>query len=128
MTDSFQEKQHVHIPKLRSYIIGYLISLALTATAFVLAAQQLQSGVQGQWSLALLFVLLALAQLFVQVFFFLHLNAEPRPRWNTIVFGFSVFFVLTVVIGSLWIMNNLKKGLHQDMFVEENISPEALGH
>ena len=46
----------------------------------------------------------ALAQLIVQIFFFLHLTAK---RWNLIIFLFTIFVVTIVVGGSLWIMYNL---------------------
>jgi cytochrome o ubiquinol oxidase subunit IV len=52
-------------------------------------------------------IVLAVSQLFVQLLFFLHLSRESRPRWNLIVLLFAAMVLLIVVLGSLWIMNNL---------------------
>jgi cytochrome o ubiquinol oxidase operon protein cyoD len=50
---------------------------------------------------------LAVAQLLVQLVFFLHLGREPKPRQNLVVFLFMLLVIGILVIGSLWIMHNL---------------------
>ncbi|MBI5798725.1 MAG: cytochrome C oxidase subunit IV family protein, partial [Candidatus Yonathbacteria bacterium] len=49
----------------------------------------------------------ALAQLLIQVVFFLHLHKKSKPHWNLIVFIFTFFIVAVLVVGSLWVMYNL---------------------
>jgi cytochrome o ubiquinol oxidase operon protein cyoD len=75
----------------------------LTLIAFYLVGNHSFSST----GLKLVVLLLAVIQLFVQTVFFLHLGKESKPRWNLIVFGFAVMVVFIVVVGSLWIMNNL---------------------
>lgn len=87
----------------KSYVVGFILSVVLTLIAFYVVANQSL----GSSGLRLLVLFLAVVQLFVQVAFFLHLGKESKPRWNLIVFGFAVMVVFIVVVGSLWIMNNL---------------------
>jgi cytochrome o ubiquinol oxidase operon protein cyoD len=50
---------------------------------------------------------LAVVQLFVQLYFFLHMGDESKPRWNLMAFLFMLLVLVIVVFGSLWIMKNL---------------------
>jgi len=88
---------------LATYIIGFVLSVLLTLAAYVSFTSNILSGKE------LLFALIApaIAQLLVQLVFFLHLGKESRPRWNLTVFLFMLIMVGIVVIGSLWIMHNL---------------------
>ena len=86
-----------------SYTIGFVLSIALTLSAFgLVVSNTLPSHIE-----IFAVIILALAQLATQLFFFLHLGRESRPRWNSLVFYFALLIVLIVVIGSLWIMQNL---------------------
>jgi len=87
----------------RSYITGYILSLVCTVIPFLLVINDVVKG----WSLALVLAGFAIAQLFVQLVFFLHLGRESKPRWNLLVFAFAVIVVVILVFGSLWIMKNL---------------------
>jgi cytochrome o ubiquinol oxidase operon protein cyoD len=87
----------------RSYTIGFGLSIALTLVAFGLTAAEATHG----WTLIFILTGLALTQLFIQLTFFLHLGRESRPYWNTSVLVFAVGVVLMLVFGSLWIMHNL---------------------
>lgn len=86
-----------------SYTIGFLLSIALTLAAYFLVVDKLLAGS----ALVAAIMGLAVAQLFVQLVFFLHLGRESKPRWNLMVFGFAVLVVAIVVLGSIWIMENL---------------------
>lgn len=86
-----------------SYSVGFLLSLLLTVLAYTLV-------VNGSLSPGILFasiIGLALAQLLVQLIFFLHLDRENKPHWNLMVFVFTVGVVVIIVFGTLWIMYNL---------------------
>ncbi len=60
--------------------------------------------------LIVLIIGLAVAQLFVQLIYFLHLGQEKKPRWNVITFAFAAFIVLVLVGGTVWIMYHLDEG------------------
>lgn len=87
----------------KAYITGYILSVILTIIAFGLVMvahlpkKILIADILG----------LAIVQLFVQLYFFLHLGREQKPYWNALVFLFAVGVVVIIVGGSLWIMNNL---------------------
>ena len=85
------------------YTVGFVLSLLLTAAAYVLVIQV--PG--GTWWLLLALGVLALVQMLVQLVFFLHLGDEASPRYKTLSFGLMAFMLFIVVAGSLWIMANL---------------------
>jgi cytochrome o ubiquinol oxidase operon protein cyoD len=87
----------------KTYVIGYVSALALTLAAYVLVVRDVLSG----WALTVALIALALVQVLVQLFFFLHLGREARPRWKLVVFLFMLLVLGILVFGSLWIMNNL---------------------
>lgn len=87
----------------KSYVLGFIYSIILTLTAYYLIVNEILSG----WTVAFVILALAVLQLAVQLFYFLHLDQEKKPRWNMITFFFAVQTVLIVVLGSIWIMVNL---------------------
>lgn len=86
-----------------SLSIGFLICLVFTLSAYGIVTM----GWFGPQSRILVVVVLAFLQFVVQIYFFLHLGREPKPRWKLGMFIAMIFVVLVVVIGSLWIMHNL---------------------
>ena len=86
-----------------SYVIGYAFSIALTLASFAIVIGGYLHGTQEIVAI----LTLAVVQLIVQLFFFLHLGREKSPRWNLVVLSFASLIVLILVVGSLWIMNNL---------------------
>jgi cytochrome o ubiquinol oxidase operon protein cyoD len=94
--------------KITSYVFGYLLSLELTAGAYFTVKYALQAHSSVNYNKALAYIsILAVAQLIVQLVFFLHLGRESKPRWNLNALLFAVLVVVIIVFGSLWIMHNL---------------------
>jgi cytochrome o ubiquinol oxidase operon protein cyoD len=95
---------------LKSYITGYLLSVVLTLCAFGLLVWHISTGhvFPTHQMLTIGFVALAILQLFVQLFFFLHIGKEEKTHWNVAVLGFALFVVSILVGGTLWIMHNLE--------------------
>ncbi len=90
-------------PGYSSYILGFCLSIVLTLAAFFLVIGQVLSG----WGLIVAIAVLALAQLAVQLIFFLHLGTAANKKWNLVILIFTAFIVFIIVAGSLWIMYNL---------------------
>ncbi len=88
----------------QSYTIGFISSLILTGAAYLMVVNHLFNG----WGLISAIVTLAIAQLLVQLLFFLHLGRESKPRWNLSIFLFMLIVVVILVFGTLWIMKNLQ--------------------
>jgi cytochrome o ubiquinol oxidase operon protein cyoD len=88
---------------LQTYVTGFILSIGLTLIAYVAAVnRQFSSG----W-LVVGLLALAIVQFFVQLYFFLHVGRETRPRWRLLLLGLMILVVLIVVIASIWIMYNL---------------------
>ncbi|GAA0847787.1 cytochrome o ubiquinol oxidase subunit IV [Cupriavidus pauculus] len=92
---------HAH-GTLRSHLVGYALSLLLTFVSFGAVMGKVLPARAG---LALI-VALCIAQLLVQLVFFLHLGPRKGQRGNTGIFLCTVFLIAIVVAGSLWVMHN----------------------
>lgn len=85
------------------YLIGFLLSLYLTISAYlVVVYDKFSNNV-----VIAIVIAFALTQFVVQAIFFLHVGKESKPRWNFIMFSFMVMVAAIVVVGSIWIMANL---------------------
>lgn len=97
-----------------SYVTGFVLSILLTLAAYFTVVEGLLSG----WELMFVLIELAVVQLMVQLFLFLHVGREKRPWWNLQMLLFAIVVVGIVVIGSIWIMKNLDYNMH-DMGPQE---------
>ncbi len=88
---------------LKNYTIGFALSIFLTLLAYYITANQLHTGNK----LIAAIIVLAFVQALVQLFFFLHIGQETKPRWNFMVFLSTVFVILIVIGGTIWIMTSL---------------------
>lgn len=110
---------------IRSYTIGFLLSLILTCLAFFVTKSFLARGeVTVPMSLLIGLIVLAAVQLLVQLLFFFHLGKEAKPRLNTVSFLFMLMVVGIIGIGSLWIMYNLNYNMMTGPEVEKYIQKE----
>jgi len=87
---------------LQGYTIGFALSLLLTFASFgavmldVLPRQMRLPVVVG----------LCVAQLLVQLVYFLHMGSSPDQRANTGIFVCTAALIVIVIAGSLWVMHN----------------------
>lgn len=88
---------------MRSYLAGFAWSILFTLIPYFIVTEHLL----GQQSIVFAITLFAIAQLTVQVIFFLHLHKKSKPHWNIVVFIFTLLIVAFLVVGSLWIMYHL---------------------
>ncbi len=95
----------------KSYIIGFIISIILTIIPYYVVVNHAISTDATYIVIAIA----ALLQLLVQLIFFLHLGTGTDKEWNTLAFVFTLFVVLILVIGSLWIMYNLDYNMMEHM-------------
>lgn len=100
-----------------SYVIGFILSLELTFMAYYFVVNETFSSS----TLWLTILGLAMLQMIVQVLFFLHLGRGPKPRWNLYFYVATVFLVLVVVGGSVFIIDNL----HYNMSPSDKIKKIA---
>jgi cytochrome o ubiquinol oxidase operon protein cyoD len=88
---------------MRAYSIGFLGSVVLTVIAFVCVQFKLLEGLE----LLLVIGGLAALQAVVQLYYFMHLGSEEKPRIKLITFLFMFIILLIIVGGSIWIMHHL---------------------
>ncbi len=89
--------------KLQQYTLGFALSVVLTMVAYLFTVNHVFTG----WTLVYAIVALAVAQVVVQLIFFLHMGHESEPRWNLLALDFTLLIVVILVFGSLWIMGHL---------------------
>lgn len=87
---------------LPSYLTGYALSVVLTAAAFWLVMAGVLTGGTAIGGVAVL----AVVQIMVHLYYFLHMNASSEQRWNVLAFAFTAVMVAIVVGGTLWVMYN----------------------
>lgn len=96
---------------LRSYLIGFTLSLALTGFAFwIMLGTALSSG-----KTMMIIGVLAIIQLVVQMRFFLHIDRSKQKREDLDLILFSTLVLLIIVLGTVWIMGNLSTRMHMAM-------------
>ena len=93
----------------KAYVTGFLISLIFTLIAWGIVNRHVTNGhhLYSHLFINIIVLSLAILQLVVQLIFFLHLGREKRPRWNLQALLAAVGIIIILVVGSIWIMNNL---------------------
>lgn len=100
--DPHTTPKHEH-GTMRSYVIGFILSLIFTFIPYFLVTEHVISG-----NVLVATILgFAVLQMIVQIVFFLHLGREKSPHWQLLFFISTVGIILVVVGGSLWIMHHL---------------------
>lgn len=92
----------------RGYVIGFLLSVALTAIPFWLVMGEVLPSKNVTTALILVF---AVAQMLVHVVFFLHLDSRSQGGWNLLAAIFTIVLVVIAVSGSLWVMFHMNANM-----------------
>jgi cytochrome o ubiquinol oxidase subunit IV len=95
---------------LRAYIVGFVLSLALTLLAYSLAT----SNSLPQQQFAAFVAFLALLQFIIQIYCFMHLGRQSDSRARLFMLGCAVLIIGILVGGSLWIMFSLNGRMMPD--------------
>ncbi len=83
------------------HIIGYILSLILTAAAFWLV---LGTNINGNFKIGIIMIL-AVFQMLVQLFMFMHLTERNHgPAFQSATLYYGLFIAILVIGGSIWIM------------------------
>jgi len=97
------DSKHNWNSALKPLFIGFIFSIIFVLSAYLIAEQHLLKGLQ----LHIALFVAALVQAAIQLIFFMHLLIESKPRWNLLIFLFTVLVMVIVVAGSLWIMYHI---------------------
>lgn len=101
-------RSEMHRRERRRYVIGYGGSLVLTMAVFLLAYWY---GIETR-GVFLSIGLLGLAQLVVQLVYFLHIDRRRRSREDLDLILFSTLVLLIIIGGTVWILGNLAIRMH----------------
>ena len=97
---------HGHLSR-RGYLIGFLLSVVLTAVPFWLV----MTGALATSTTAVVIIAFAVVQIFVHTVCFLHVNPRAEGGWTLMAYIFTAVIVLIVIAGSLWIMYHLNTNM-----------------
>jgi cytochrome o ubiquinol oxidase operon protein cyoD len=97
---------------LKGYLGGFVIAAAMTAISFWLV---MTHAIANTGAAAGVLVGLAIAQILVHTFAFLHVNARAQGGWILVAYAFTGVIVLITIGGSLWIMHHLNVNLMPGM-------------
>jgi len=92
----------------RGYLIGFLLSVVLTAVPFWLV---MTGALQNPTATAILIIGFAMAQIIVHTVCFLHVNTRAEGGWTLMAYIFTAVLVVIVLAGSLWIMYHLNSNM-----------------
>jgi cytochrome o ubiquinol oxidase operon protein cyoD len=91
----------------KEYSLGLLLSIILTVVPFSLIMFDILAGTPA----VLVILVCAVAQVLVQLVFFLHMNTSSEQLWNTTSAVFVVVLVAILIVGSIWIMAHLNHNM-----------------
>jgi cytochrome o ubiquinol oxidase operon protein cyoD len=92
-------------------IRGYVIGLALSALLTAASLYVLHTDLIWAPAIPIALAVLAVAQMGVQLVFFLHLTTAPDNTNNVLALAFGILIVALVIGGSLWIMAHLNHNM-----------------
>ena len=91
----------------KTYMIGFLLSVVLTAIPFWLV----MTGALPAATTGLIITAFAVVQIVVHMIFFLHMNHKSEGGWNMLALIFTLVIVVIAVAGSVWVMYHLNTNM-----------------
>jgi|UniRef100_UPI0035CB8C60 cytochrome o ubiquinol oxidase operon protein cyoD len=103
------EAHHDDAPhgSLRDYIIGFVLSVILTAIPFALV----MTGMLDHTWTAILVLGSALIQVFVHMIYFLHMNTSNEGGWSFLALLFTLIVIVITLSGSIWVMYHMNANM-----------------
>jgi cytochrome o ubiquinol oxidase operon protein cyoD len=88
---------------LKSYAVGFILSIVLTVIPFAFV----MSGAFSRSAVLFGIFGAAIVQILVHLHYFLHLDTSSAMRWNVMALVFALLIITLFVGGTLWIMYHL---------------------
>jgi cytochrome o ubiquinol oxidase operon protein cyoD len=102
-----------------SYLIGFVLSVILTAIPFWVV----MSGALSGGAAAAVIITAAIAQILVHTICFLHVNTRAEGGWTLIAYVFTAVLLLILIAGSVWIMYHMNTNMMPGMTGEASYTP-----
>jgi len=93
---------------LRDYLIGFVLSVFLTAIPFWLVIGEVFADKRITTAIIVVF---AIAQMLVHIVYFLHLDTRSQAGWNMLAAIFTIVLVVIAISGSLWVMYHMNANM-----------------
>ena len=93
---------------MKSYTSGFILSVILTIIPFTLV---MMPSLVSTTTAILIMVFMGLAQILVQLVFFLHMDTSSEQSWNVTALVFTALIVAILIGGTVWIMYHLKMNM-----------------
>ena len=103
MNQTHRDAAGANTGSVKSYAIGFTLSVLLTAIPFALV----MTGALPRAAAIFCIFAAAVAQILVQLHYFLHLDTSSAMYWNLMSILFTFFIIFLFVGGSIWIMHSL---------------------
>ncbi|WP_459200455.1 cytochrome o ubiquinol oxidase subunit IV [Pseudomonas tremae] len=100
MSNSHHSAEDNSHGSVKSYIIGFVLSIILTAIPFALV---MSPSLPKDMTIAIVLVF-AIIQILVHLHYFLHLDFTSLQRNNVMAFAFTTMVIVLLVGLSLWII------------------------
>jgi cytochrome o ubiquinol oxidase operon protein cyoD len=100
-----EEDFHVSV---KSYAVGFILSVILTAIPFWLVMGKVLANPQ---TTALVILGFGAVQMVVHMIYFLHMNAKVEQGWSMLALVFTVALVVIMFAGSVWVMYNMNANM-----------------
>ncbi|MDV3253341.1 cytochrome o ubiquinol oxidase subunit IV [Devosia sp. BK] len=92
----------------RTYLIGFALSVILTAIPFWLVMGDV---IADRTIATLLIMAFGVAQIFVHMVYFLHMNTKSEGGWTMMAAIFTIIVIVIALSGSLWVMFHLNTNM-----------------
>jgi cytochrome o ubiquinol oxidase operon protein cyoD len=93
---------------LKSYLIGFGLSVVLTAIPFYLV---MNGTIESKEATSLIIMAFAAVQIVVHMIYFLHMSPSSENGWTMMALVFTVVIVGITLSGSLWVMYHLNANM-----------------
>ena len=97
-----------HHGSLRDYVIGFVLSVILTAIPFWLV---MNHTIESSRATALVILGFAAVQIVVHMIYFLHMNTKAEGGWSMLALIFTAVLVVILLSGSIWVMYHLNTNM-----------------
>lgn len=92
----------------RSYLIGFALSVILTAIPFWLVMGDV---IADRMVATIVIMAFGVVQIFVHMVYFLHMNTKSEGGWTMMAAIFTIIIIVIALSGSLWVMFHLNTNM-----------------
>jgi cytochrome o ubiquinol oxidase operon protein cyoD len=110
---------HADHGSLKSYAIGFVLSVILTAIPFWLVMGKV---FDKSSTTSLVILAFAAVQIVVHMVYFLHMNTKSEGGWSLLALIFTFVLVFIMLAGSIWVLYHLNHNMMPGM------TPDTMQH